>query len=461
MSTGADAAPTSAAPRRIVYGVTDKPPLAFMVVGGFQHVLTLFGATTLVPLIFGPQMGMDSLQLGVFIGSVYFVMGIATLLQISAAGSGLPIVQGSSFSFIPAVATIIAARKAAGVETTMAAISGALISGGVVEAGIGYFGLAGAVRRVITPVVIGPVIMLIGFNLAPVAVSTAAGNWWLSLLVVAGVFVFSLLLGRRFQIVSVLLAVVAAYLVALVLSAAGVFAKGMPSFVDLTPVGAAPWLLVPSPFRYGVEFNVGFFAAILAAYFASIIESIGDYHSISYSAGLSDPDARKISKGIGAEGVGCVVSGIFGGVGTTSYTENIGVVNITGVASRYVVGTGAVILILMSLVRKFGTLVATIPSPVIGGAYIALFGIIGALGIQVLARADLRSQRNIMIVGIAFLLGLGVPPWVGQHPLTFSPEWLANIVSSILRTGMAVGGVVAVLLDNILPGTPEERGIRG
>ncbi|MBI2466763.1 MAG: purine/pyrimidine permease [Candidatus Rokubacteria bacterium] len=452
--------PAPAIPRRLAYGVDDKPPTGFMVVGGFQHVLTLFGATTLVPLIFGPQMGMDTLQLGVFVASVYFCMGIATLLQISPLGSRLPIVQGSSFSFIPPVATIIAARKAGGVEAVMAAIGGALALGGIVEALVGYLGLAGAVRRVITPVVIGPVIMLIGFSLAPVAVNTAAGNWGLSVLVVIGVVLFSLGLGRRLQVVSVLLAVLGAYLVALILSLIGVAAKGTPSYVDLSPVAQTPWWLWPQPFRYGLELNLGFFAVILAAYFASTIESIGDYHSISYSAGLPDPEPRTISKGIGSEGVGCIISGAFGGVGTTSYTENIGLVNITGVASRYVVGAGAVILVLMSLLQKFGTLVATIPSPVVGGAYIALFGIIGALGIQVLSRADLRSQRNLMIVGMAFLVGLGLPPLVQQHPPPFQPQWLADIIGAILRTGMAVGGIVALILDNVVPGTREERGIR-
>lgn len=445
--------------RRIAYGVTDRPPLGVAVVGGLQHVLTLFGATTLVPLIFGPQMGMDPLQLGVFIASVYFVMGVATLVQISPIGSGLPLVQGSSFSFIPPVATILAARKGAGVEATMAALGGALVTGGVAELLAGYLGVAGAVRRFITPVVIGPVIMLIGLGLAPVAISTASGSWLLSGLVVVGIVTFSLGLGRRLRVVSVLLAVLTAYAAAVILSQAGFVVKGSPSYVDLEPVTRAPWWLWPRPFRYGMELSLPFFAAILAAFFASIIESIGDYHSVSYSAGLPDPTPRTISRGIGAEGLGCIVSGVFGGVGTTSYTENIGLVNLTGIASRWVVGAGAGILILLSVVRKFGTLIATIPSPVIGGAYIALFGVIGALGIQILARADLHSQRNVTIVGLALLLGLGVPPWIQQHAFGFEPHWLSEILNAILRTGMAVGGLVALLLDNLLPATPEERGL--
>lgn len=447
--------------KKIVMPVDYKPPFSFMVVGGFQHVLTLFGATTLVPLIFGPAIGMDKVQLGIFVSSVYLVMGIATLLQLSKLGSGLPIVQGSSFSFIPPVMAIVAATADRGVDFVMRAISGALISGAGVELAVGYGGLIGTLRKVITPVVIGPTIMLIGFGLAPVAVKTAGSFWPVAILVVVGIVVFSLLLGEKMRLVGVLSSIAGMYVVCLVLSRLGVFAPGHPAFVDLTPVGEAAWINLPIPFRYGAPvFDITFFFAILAAYLASMIESFGDYHSISYVSGLSDPTPKTINRGIGAEGLGCAISGVFGGVGTTSYSENIGLVGITGVASRYVVGTGAVILILMSLLGKFGTLIATIPSPVIGGAYIALFGLIGAVGIMVLSRADLTSQRNLLIVGFAFLLGLALPGWIKDNPIAFQPMWIAEIFNRLLSTGMAVGATVAIVLDNLLPGTLEERGVK-
>lgn len=149
-----------------------------------------------------------------------------------------------------------------------------------------------------------------------------------------------------------------------------------------------------------------------------------------------------------------------GAVGTTSYTENIGLIGLTGVASRAVVRTGAIILICLSLIGKLGALIATIPSPVIGGAYIALFGTIGALGIQVLMRADMGSQRNVLIVGFAFLMALGLPPWVqGQQEAFFAYGILGQVLWAILKTNMAVAGICAAVCDSLVPGTPEERGI--
>ncbi|NLI95405.1 MAG: purine/pyrimidine permease [Synergistaceae bacterium] len=452
--------------RKIVYGVEDRPPFPIMVLAGLQHVLTLFGATTLVPLIFGPAMGMDTLQIGFFISCVYFAMGVATLIQTHPKlGSGLPIVQGSSFSFIPPIMTIIGTFKEAGPAVIMQNVGGALISGGLVLALLGYTRLVGMIRKVITPVVIGPTIMAIGFSLAPVAVQFNAANYWpVSLLVVAGVFLFSLVLKNKYiNIFAILSSIVLAYLVCLVASLAGVFAPGHPAYINLASIQAAPWfrdfrtLVMP----WGApKFSLLTFGAILAGFFAVMIESIGDYHSCSYASGLEDPSPETISRGIGAEGVNCMLAGLFGAVGTTSYTENIGLIGLTGVASRWVVRTGAVILIIMSMIGKLGALVATIPSPIIGGAYIALFWIIGALGIQVLMRADMGSQRNVLIVGFAFLMALGLPGWVdGQKAAFFSHGIPGQVLWAVLKTPMAVAGVCAAFWDTLIPGTPEERGI--
>jgi len=212
-------------------------------------------------------------------------------------------------------------------------------------------------------------------------------------------------------------------------------------------------LLLPLPFQ---------FFALLAGFFAVMIESIGDYHSCSYVSGLDDPTPEMISRGIGAEGLNCALSGLLGSVGTTSYTENIGLIGLTGVASRNVVRTGAVILVGMSMLGKLGALVATMPTPVIGGAYIALFGTIGALGIQVLTRADLGSQRNILIVGFAFLMSQGLPTWVDPNQALFTSalgDALGKTVWAVLNTRMAVAAICAIICDSLIPGTPEERGI--
>jgi uracil-xanthine permease len=452
------------AKKNIIYGINDKPPTPIMILAGLQHVLTLFGATTLVPLIFGPAMGMNPAQIAFFISCVYFAMGVATLIQTHPKlGSGLPIVQGSSFSFIPSIMTIIGAYKGLGPNVIMQYVGGALISGGLILSGIGYSRLVGYIRKVITPVVIGPTIMAIGFSLASTAIQYNAANYWpVSLIVVACVFIFSLISRNRFMnIFAILASIIIAYIVCLLGSLSGLFPVGHAAHVNLAEVANAPW------FRFNIfmpwgppKFSFLAFGAIIAGFFAVMIESIGDYHSCSYASGLDDPDADTISRGIGAEGLNCALAGLFGAVGTTSYTENIGLIGLTGVASRWVVRTGAVLLILMSMIGKLGALIATVPSPVIGGAYIALFGIIGALGIQVLMRADMGSQRNVLIVGFAFLMALGLPGWTeGQREAFFAFGIPGQMAWAILKTPMAVAGICAAFWDSLVPGTPEERGI--
>ena len=456
--------------KKLIYGLNDNPPFPIMVLAGIQHVLTLFGATTLVPLIFGPAMGMDVLQIAAFISCVYFGMGVATLIQTHPRlGSGLPIVQGSSFSFIPSVMTVIGAYKAMGPEAVMQYIGGALILGGILLSVVGYSGIVGYVRKVITPVVIGPVIMAIGFSLAPVAIQGNAANYWpASLAVVLLIFLFSLVSRNKYvNIFAILSAIVITYLVCLGLSHAGVFPEGHPAHIGLARVAEAPWLRYDILMPWGPpKFSLLAFGAMLAGFFAVMIESIGDYHSVSYASGIEDPDEATISRGIGAEGLNCALSGLFGSVGTTSYTENVGLIGLTGVASRWVVRTGAILLILMSFVGKLGALIATMPSPIIGGAYIALFGTIGALGIQVLMRADMGSQRNVLIVGFSFLMALGLPGWVEKNQELFmNPacsalvQTLGGMLWAILKTPMAVAGICAAVCDSLVPGTDEERGI--
>ena len=456
--------------KKLIYGLDDNPPFPIMALAGVQHVLTLFGATTLVPLIFGPAMGMDVLQVAAFISCVYFGMGVATLIQTHPKlGSGLPIVQGSSFSFIPSVMTVIGAYKAMGPEAVMQYIGGALILGGILLSVIGYSGIVGYIRKVITPVVIGPVIMAIGFSLAPVAIQNNAANYWpASLAVVLLIFLFSLVSRNKYvNIFAILSAIVITYLVCLGLSHAGVFPEGHPAHISLAKVAEAPWLRYNVVMPWGApKFSMLAFGAMLAGFFAVMIESIGDYHSVSYASGIDDPDEATISRGIGAEGLNCALSGFFGSVGTTSYTENVGLIGLTGVASRWVVRTGAILLILMSFIGKLGALIATMPSPIIGGAYIALFGTIGALGIQVLMRADMGSQRNVLIVGFSFLMALGLPGWVEKNQELFmnpscsaALQTVGGMAWAILKTPMAVAGICAAICDSLVPGTDEERGI--
>jgi nucleobase transporter 1/2 len=201
---------------------------------------------------------------------------------------------------------------------------------------------------------------------------------------------------------------------------------------------------------------------MLAGYIASIVESIGDYYACARLAGAPTPDQKVINRGITFEGLGCLIAGLFGtGNGTTSYSENIGAIGLTRVGSRRVVQAGALLMVLLGLVSKFGALFTTIPGPIVGGMYCAMFGMIAAVGLSNLQFIDLNSARNLFIVGFAFFMGLSVPEYFGAHPLDWGADlnWATAILNTLGGTGMAVGAFIAMFLDNTIPGTDEERGL--
>ncbi|HSK23610.1 MAG TPA: solute carrier family 23 protein [Egicoccus sp.] len=456
-------------PEGLTYGLDDVPkpfPKALML--GLQHVLTAFGATVAVPLILGPAMGFDAGQIAILISSVFICSAIATTVQVMV-GSRLPIVQGVSFAFLGPFFAIIAAHPG---EDAMRYIAGAIIAGAVVEIIVGFGGVIGFLRRFITPITIAPVIAMIGLSLYGPAAGNSAGNWWLALLTVGLVFVFSLILApkvRLFSLFPILMAVVGAYLVALVLSVTGVFADDAAGYVSFVGMDTVAWfrgfevggggLLFP----WGTPlFDLGFFFAVLAAYIASMIESFGDYHAISRIATGHDPSTKQINRGIGAEGIGCFFTGLFGGFSSTSYSENIGLIGLTKVASRYVVLLGAAALVVLGLIGKIGAIIASIPVPIVGGVYLALFGLIAAVGLSNLKRADMDSQRNLMIVGFVLFMGLVVPSYFagldGDWNL-WGIDWLSDIVRSVGSSGISVAALLGLFLDNVIPGTDEERGI--
>ncbi|MFQ5492501.1 MAG: uracil-xanthine permease family protein [Phycisphaerae bacterium] len=465
---------------RIIYGLESRPPLGRTVVLAAQHVLTMFGATVAVPLLLGPSMGMDRVQIALLISSVMLCSGVATLVQ-TTFGSRLPIVQGVSFSFLAAFFAIIAHGKSEGLEPAqmMQIIAGAIIVGSVFEMVIGFSGLVGLVRRILSPVVIGPVIMLIGLALFQHGAPKAGEYWPVSGLTIVLVIVFSLILSRKwqfFRIFPILSAIVIVCVLCWALSAAGVFAPGHKAHVSFEYVSDSPWLRLDPrevflPWGTPSFAHAGFMIAVLAGFLASMIESVGDYHACAQMAGGGDPTSKQVSRGIGCEGIGCLVTGFLGGFSSTSYSENVGLIGLTKVGSRYVVQVGGVILILLGVFAKFGAAAATIPGPVVGGLYCALFGLISAVGIQQLAKCDLNSDRNLFIAGFSLFMGLSVPAYFEGYGTTYSPgaaELLAGlpdtlriIIESVGKTGMAVAAIIGIILDNVVPGTPQERGLAG
>lgn len=452
---------------QLIYGIDDIPPAKEVWALGFQHYLTMFGSTVAIPLIMAGPLGLSDNpeQLGWLIATMFFVSGITTLLQ-TTWGNRLPIIQGGTFSFLaPAIAICgMAAVAGSGHEVKLQHIQGAVILGAVFEILVGATGLAGKMLRFIGPVTIAPTIALIGLCLYKFGAPEAGKHWPIGGLTIFLIILFSQYLrkkARAFELYPILLAILVAWGVAALCTYLGVFPKGHPSHTSLANLDAAPWIRVPMPFQWGMPvFGAAAFVGMLAGYLASMVESIGDYYACARMSGAPQPDEKTVNRGITFEGIGCAIAGVFGtGNGTTSYSENIGAIGLTRVGSRRVVQAGAVLMIALGLVAKFGALFTTIPQPIVGGMYCAMFGMIAAVGMSNLQFVDLNSSRNLFIIGFAFFMGLSVPEYFAQHPIVMDPKWLESILNTLGKTGMAVGAFAALVLDNTIPGTDEERGI--
>jgi len=452
---------------KLIYGIDDRPPLLETLGLGFQHYLTMFGSTVAIPLLLAPAFGMqdDPVAVGWLISTMFFVSGITTLLQ-TTLGNRLPLVQGGTFSLLaPTIAICgMASLADAGWQVRLQHVQGAVIAGSLFEILIGYTGLVGVLLRFVGPVTIAPTIALIGLALFKFGAPVAGQDWWIGGLTIGLIVLFSQYMRgthRAFELFPIMLGILLAWGVTWALTAAGVYAPGDPSHVSTANLENAPWFRIPLPFQWGAPvFLAPAAVGMLAGYLASVVESVGDYYACARLAGAPVPDARLVNRGIGMEGVGCLVAGIFGtGNGTTSYSENIGAIGLTRVGSRTVVQAGAVIMLVLATFGKFGALFTTIPQPIVGGMYCAMFGMIAAVGLSNLQFVDLNSARNLFILGFAFFMGLSLPEYFAQSPASFEPTWLAGIVNTLGSTGMAVGAVAALVLDNTIPGTREERGL--
>jgi len=451
----------------LLYNIDDNPPVLETVILGLQHYLTMFGSTVAIPLILAPAFGIiDPVEKGWLIATMFFVSGITTLLQ-TAFGNRLPIVQGGTFSFLAPTFAIcgMAALANAGWEVRMQHVQGAIIAGSLVEISVGASGIIGRLLRFVGPITIAPTIALIGLALFKFGAPEAGRHWPIGGLTILLIILFSQYLRqkhRTFELYPILLAIAAAWIVSATLTTVGLFPEGHPSHTSLNNLKNAPWFRIPYPFQWGFpQFGAAAFIGMLAGYIASMVESIGDYYACARLSGAPTPDKHVINRGITFEGIGCLVAGIFGtGNGTTSYSENIGAIGLTRVGSRRVVQAGAVIMILLGMVSKFGALFTTIPQPIVGGMYCAMFGMIVAVGLSNLQFVDLNSARNLFILGFAFFMGLSVPEYFAQQPMQFEPAWVASILNTLGSTGMAVGAFTALALDNTIPGTDEERGLK-
>ncbi|XP_047476945.1 solute carrier family 23 member 1-like isoform X1 [Penaeus chinensis] len=486
----------------LLYTVDDVPPWYMCILLGLQHYLTMVGATITIPFILTPLMCIDDNDpaRGKLVSTIIFVSGIVTLLQ-ATFGVRLPIIQGGTFSFlVPTIAILVTSFEAcdalplANMTTTereevwqvrMREIQGAIAVSAIFQVLVGFTGIIGILLTWITPLAIAPTVALVGLSLFEVAADKAAQHWGISFMTMALLILFSQYLRNVavpipayskdkgiskssvyiFKLFPVLLAILISWGFCGILTASGVFPEANKARTDLTTdlLKNSPWFRIPYPGQWGAPtVSVAGVFGMLAGVLASMIESVGDYYACARLAGAPPPPTHAVNRGIGIEGIGCILAGVWGtGNGTTSYSENIGAIGVTKVGSRRVVQYGAVIMIIVGMLGKFCALFVTIPEPVVGGVFCVMFAMISAVGLSSLQFVDLNSSRNLFVLGFSLFFGLALPKWIESNPgvINTGDAIADQLLTVLLQTSMFVGGFLGFLLDNTVPGTPKERGL--
>ncbi|MBE3640318.1 uracil-xanthine permease family protein [Mangrovicoccus algicola] len=431
------------------------PPLAKAIPLGIQHVLSMFVSNVTPAIIVAGAAGFgfgsgspDFPELLYLIQMAMLFAGVATLLQtlsIGPVGAKLPIVQGTSFAFLPIMIPLVAGK---GVDGLAALFTGALI-GGLFHFCLGFF--IGRIRFALPPLVTGLVVLMIGLALVQVGIQYAAGgvplkgtpdygslaHWSAALVVVLVTLGVKFFTRGILSISAVLLGLVAGYLYAMLIGTLP------PASIAASWQNAAVFAL-PDPFRYGMELSIAAVVGFCLMAVVSAIETVGDVSGIAKGGADREATEAEITGATFADGAGTALAAVFGSLPNTSFSQNVGLIAMTGVMSRHIVTIGALFLILCGLVPKVGALIRTIPIEVLGGGVIVMFGMVVASGISMLS-AVTWDKRNMVIFAISLSLGLGLQlePQALQH--------LPSTLSILLTSGLLPAAGLAIVLNLVLP----------
>nr|XP_032805986.1 solute carrier family 23 member 1-like isoform X3 [Petromyzon marinus] len=457
----------------MIYKIEDVPPWYLCLLLGFQHYLTCFSGTIAVPFLLAEAMcvGKDQVAISQLIGTIFTVVGITTLLQTTfGCSDDLPQRDERDSGYVGHVAPTH--QRDPGLHHRV------VPRGGVHRvrwAARGHAELHRSAHRHADRLAHRPLRLPSGGRPRRAALGHL-GHYLRNTSVPVPVYRRGQgCSSKRFQIFKmfpIIMAIVLSWLICHVLTLSGVFPEregeyGFHARTDARGdiMSRAPWFRIAYPCQWGlpvvtVAGVVGMFSAVLAG----IIESIGDYYACARLCGAPAPPVHAINRGIFMEGLSCIIAGLFGtGNGSTSSSPNIGVLGITKVGSRRVVQYGAGIMLLLGTVGKFTALFASLPDPILGALFCTLFGMITAVGLSNLQFVDMNSSRNLFVLGFSMFFGLTLPSYVEQHAVQSGVVELDQVLTVLLTTEMFVGGCVAFVLDNTIPGarsgTQEERGL--
>ncbi|MDH5939545.1 purine permease [Vibrio splendidus] len=423
---------------KLLYTLNERPPHGLTFLLALQHMLASIGGIVAVPLIVGASIGLPNTEIVSLINAALLASGIVTVAQclgFGPIGIRLPVVMGSSFAFLGVAISI-------GNEGGVAAIMGSALIGSFVVIGASFY--MDKVRKLFPTVVSGVVVTLIGLTILPVAM-----NWvgdspanteqfatlpklflaLVSLGIVVGVSVYC---KGAVAASAIVIGLAGGYIVALSL--------GM---VDLEQISSAAWVGGPEPFKYGFTFSASAIISMSLVYIVVIAEATGDFMALGNNC-QTQVSGKDLKRGLLGDGLGSTLSSILTAMPLASFSQNVGIVGITGVASRYVVAATGGLLILGGLFPKLAAIAVTIPKPVLGGVGFVMFGMIAYAGIRMLIKAA-DTKRNALVICVGLASGLAV---------TFEPRLLQHLphdLANFLHSGITTGTIMTVLLNLVLP----------
>jgi len=440
--------------KKPVYTIDERPDTWWeCLLYGWQHTLVDISPFVL-PLAVASAIGMSASEKAQFINFCLFAMGVATILQ-TTIGNRLPIIQGPSATLTGTLAPI-ASQMGAPV------MWGGVFVGGIIEMALGASRILKYLRKLFPTVVSGVVIVSIGMALGQLAVRLMIGDGGLMNFIFAGVVV-ALIFILQISFRNAFNGIISRAAIFLSIWIVGLGMAGILGEVRWSVVADKPWFELPKLFPYGGpgfgwEFGFAAILGILAGYLGSMVESIGDYAATCAVSG-EVYKVQHMNKGIFAEGLGSVVASVFGALPCTSYTQNIGIIATTRVASRFVVQIAAVILLLYGLCPKFGALLVAMPRSVLGGVFVIVCSTIVMSGIKLLNAAK-STTANFLMVGTTLICALSIPVYtkyiLGEAWLSSLPAFIKLLVTNTVVLAVFMGIFLNLVLNIILKGEAEE-----
>lgn len=431
-----------------LYKLDGKVPVSKALPFGLQHILAMFVANLAPITLIGVASGLEQAQIAVLLQNAMFVAGIATLIQLYPVwkvGAKLPIVMGVSFTFVTILSYV-------GVTYGYPTAIGAIMIGGLIEGCLGL--LAKYWRKIVTPVVAASVVTAIGFSLLSVGTRSFGGgysegfgsaqNLFLGCITLMSCLIFNILAKSYWKQLSVLFGLIVGYVVACFMGV-----------VDLSQIFAHGWIAFPQFLPFVPEFNLGAIVAVSIIFLVSAAETIGDSTAVTSSGLNREITEKEITGAIACDGFSSVISGAFGCPPITSFSQNVGLVNMTKIVNRFTIGVGAMLMILAGLFPPIGNFFSSLPESVLGGCTIMMFGNIMVSGIQMISKAGF-NQRNVTIVALSLAVGLGFTSATEIDIWRIFPQMVQDIFAG---NCVAVVFVVSIILSVLLPNNMDVKKI--